>query len=636
MSGSPAGQEGRRQRRLLLGVVLIGALSCALRLWPIGHGAPTPEFVPDTHVVRNALHMLGDRDLVPPANAYSSYPYLLPYLLLPVYAADFVWGSLQGDWSGGEEYGRLLKEVPWHAHLLARVLLALIAATAPLFILMAARAAGMRAGAWIAATLCATSLLHLQLSVQERPWAPMAAAIAATAWGSAVHVGSGSRRSLLWTSVAAAAAFSMHQAGGLALGLVGLAWLLAPDPELAPVHRVEPVDQAERGDRIKRKLIRGASAVALFWAVSLAVGHPYLLRYGLAADVAAQDLVRDDQTQITFGAQQVVLGLRGATFTGLTRAFLGYDPVLLIAGLAGLVLALRRRALVPAMVFVLGWGAFFMTNQNEHIRYLLPMAVLMSLPAGLLLERLVRHPLGAVATGLALALPFVQAVRFDWLLRQDDTRILAAGMLTDLPAGSRVAIDVYGPVVPQTLSALETTASLREATGSSLYGREEHRRMMLEAGLPQAPGVDALRLEDVFEYDLRHGGTWIREGLTAEHGATTQDVLASLGVTHLLLVDRTPGDDAPPPLIDPAASRPLEGSPPGSPPVPKLAPLELSTDASWQVHPAWTQPTGPVVPPVEGGAVDAHLPTAMSFPLSDLWSVRRPGPKLQLFALPPR
>ena len=68
-----------------------------LRLWPIGHGAPTPDLVPDTHVVRNALHMLGDEDLVPPANAHSSYPYLLPYLLLPVYAADFLWGSLQGE-----------------------------------------------------------------------------------------------------------------------------------------------------------------------------------------------------------------------------------------------------------------------------------------------------------------------------------------------------------------------------------------------------------------------------------------------------------------------------------------------------------------------------------------------------------
>ncbi len=622
MSDSPAGQGRRWGRPLLLSLVLIGALSCALRLWPIGHGAPTPEFVPDTHVVRNALHMLGDRDLVPPANAYSSYPYLLPYLLLPVYAADFVWGSLQGDWSAGDEYGRFLKEVPWHAHLLARILLALIAATAPLFILMAARAAGMRAGAWIAATLCATSLLHLQLSVQERPWAPMAAAVAATAWGAAVHVRTGSQRSLLWTSVAAAAAFSMHQAGGLALGIVGLAWLLAPDPDRS--------DETERGDQIKRKVIRGALAVALFWGVSLLVGHPYLLRYGLEADVAAQDLVRDDQTQITFGAQQVVLGLRGATFVGLIRSFLGYDPVLLVAGLGGMLLALRRRALVPAMVFVLGWGAFFMTNQNEHIRYLLPMAVLMSLPAGLLLERLVQRPVGAIATALALLLPLVQAARFDWLLRQDDTRILAAARLAELPAESRVAIDVYGPVVPQTLSALELTASLRAATGSALYGREEHRRMMLEAGLPQAPGVDAVRLEDVFEYDLRHGGTWIREGLAAAHGATTQDVLASLGVTHLLLVDRTPEDGAPPPLVDPAPSRPLEGSPPGSPAVPKLAPLELPSDVVWQVHPSWTRPTDTV----DGEAVDAHLPTAMPFPLRDLWTVRRPGPKLQLFALP--
>lgn len=623
MSGSPEGHGGRSPRRLLLGVLLIGALSCALRLWPIGHGAPTPDFVPDTHVVRNALHMLGDRDPVPPANAYSSYPYLLPYLLLPVYAADFVWGSIQGAWSGGDEYGRFLKEFPWHAHLLARVLLALIAATAPLFVLLAGRAAGMRTGAWIAAALCATSLLHLQLSVQERPWAPMTAAIAATAWGAAVHVSSGSRRSLLWSSVAAAAAFSMHQAGGLALGIVGLAWLLAPDPE--------GIAQAERGDQIKRKLIRGVAAVALFWGVALVIGHPYLLRYGLEADVAAQDLVRDDQTQITFGAQQVVLGLRGATFVGLIRSFLGYDPVLLVAGLGGMLLALRRRPLVPAMVFVLGWGAFFMTNQNEHIRYLLPMAVLMSLPAGLLLERLVQRPAGAIATGLLLLLPLVQAARFDWLLRQDDTRILAAAQLADLPAESRVAIDVYGPVVPQTLPALELTASLRAATGSALYGREEHRRMMLEAGLPQAPGVDAVRLEDVFEYDLRHGGTWIREGLAAEHGATTQDVLASLGVTHLLLVDRTPGDGTPPPLVDPAPSRPLEGSPPGSPAVPKLAPLELPSDVVWQVHPSRIRTTDSV----DGEAVDAHLPTAMPFPLRDLWTVRRPGPKLQLFALPP-
>ena len=628
---SDEAEGGSRGRRgLLLAVALVGALSCVLRLWPLDHGAPYPEYVPDTHVVRNALHMLGDRDLVPRANAYSSYPYLLPYLLLPVYAADFAIGYVQGDWSSGEEYGRVLKEFPWHAHLLARIVLALIAASAPLFVLMAARAAGLRAGAWIAAVLCATSLLHLQLSVQERPWAPMAAAIAATAWGAAAHASTGSRRSLLLSAAAAAVAFSMHQAGGLALGMVGLAWLVAPLPEGAP----GPPGGAEPrlGGTLKRKVAGGLLAVGLFWALSLAAGHPYLVRYGLEADVAAQELVREDQTQVTFGAQQVVLGLRGATFTGLCRAFFGYDPVLLILGLFGVLAALRRRALVPAMVFVLGWGAFFMTNQNEHIRYLLPMAVLLSIPAGLVLERPWRHAAGKAAVVLLLALPLVQAVRLLVVLQRDDTRTIAAAKLLDLPEGSRVAIDVYGPIVPQTLPALETTAALREATGSSLYGREEHRRAMLEAGLPQPPGVDAVRLEDVFEYDLRHGGTWVRDGLVETHGSTTADVLSSLGVTHLLLVDRTPDDGAPPPLIDPAPSRPLEGAPAGSPAVPKLAPLELDGAVVWQVHPAWSDATRSV----DGRAVDAHLPTAMRFPLRDLWSVRRPGPKLQLHALPPR
>ena len=38
----------------------------------------------------------------------------------------------------------------------------------------------------------------------------------------------------------------------------------------------------------------------------------------------------------------------------------------------------------------------------------------------------------------------------------------------------------------------------------------------------------------------------------------------------------------------------------------------------------------------DGEAIDAHLPTAMPFPLRDLWAVRRPGPQLQLHALPPR
>ncbi|MEM9381975.1 MAG: glycosyltransferase family 39 protein [Planctomycetota bacterium] len=609
---------------LALGLVAIAALSCFLRLWPIEHGAPRPEYVPDTHVVRNALHIASARDPIPPANAYSSYPYLLSYALLPVYVNDYVVGRLQGEWAGGGEYGVRLMEDPWRAHRLARIVLALLAATAPLFVFLAARAGGLGVGAWIAAYLAATALLHVQLSVQERPWAPMTAAVAATAWAGVVHARTGSRRALMWCGFAAAIAFSMHQAGALALGIAGIAWAVAP------TRRREGVEAGEGAPPLLLRIRDGLGCVVRFWVVALALGHPYLVRYGLTSDVAADDLVREGQRQLTFGGQQMILALRWETVVGYARSFVGYDPVLLGLGLAGLFAALRRRALLPPMLFVLGWGAFFMTNQNEHMRYLLPMAVLLAIPAGLAAERLAWRPVGAVALGLLLAVPLVQSLRLGYVLRQDDTRAIGEELLADLPEDARVAIDVYGPVVPQTQEALLVTDELRRLSGSSLYGREQHRLAMLAAGLPQPPGVNAIRVEDVFEYDRRHEGTWIREPLVEWLGTSTAEALDSLGVTHLLLVDRTPDDGHPPPLLDPDFPLPYGDGDTWSDPVRKLAPLALPEADVWTVHPSWSEPTSSA----DGTAPDAHLPTALRFPLRDLWRVRRPGPKLQLYALP--
>lgn len=637
-----------RLTRVVLGALILGVLPLFLRLWPVGHGAPRPEYVPDTHVVRNALQMAANKDPVPPAGKYSSYPYLLPYMLLPVYAADYAAGRVSGEWSGGGEYGMHLKENPWRAHRLARILLAILSATAPLFIFGAARASGMGAGAWLAAFLAGTSLLHVHLSVQERPWAPMAAAVAATAWAAAVHARSGTRRSLLVAALAAAVTFSIHQGGVVVLGMVGVAWAVAPTTEGSGGSK----------GALKTRLARGVGAVALFAGASLAMGHAYLVRYGPTEkdQVAAQELVRDDMIQITIGSQQVVLGLRWETFTGLSRAFLGYDPVILIAGLLGLVLAFRRRTLLPSMVFLVGWAAFFMTNVNEHIRYLLPMAMLMTLPAGLFLETLWRRPVGRFAVLGVLIVPLTLALRLGHVLNQEDTRSLAADRLMELPEGSRVAIDVYGPVVPQTLPALEMTERLRTRVDSALYGREAHRRDMLAAGQPQAPGVDAVRLEDAFEYDLRTGGTWIRDlpedteqakgnatddptddsardPLPHLHlGGSTRSALAAIGATHILLVDRTPDDGVEPPLVDPTPSRPYEGAPAGTPADRKLAPLVLTGDPEWTLHPGWGDldragsDHDHVVP-------SAHFPTEAPFPLRDLWRVHRPGPKLVLYRL---
>lgn len=606
--------------RTLLVLVLLGIVPLFLRLVPIEHGAPRPEYVPDTHVVRNALGMAATKDLAPPVNTYSTYPYGLSYVLLPVYAVDFAVGKVRGKWDSGEAYGNHLRTHPWHAHRLARIVLALIASLTPLLIFGAARAAGLGMGAFVAAWLCATSLLHVHMSLMERPWAPMMAALAATVWASTVHARTGSLRSLLVGALCAAAAGAMHQAGMGFLGIVGIAWLIAPRPE---------------GVGIQRSVRRGIGAVALFGVVVLLVGHPYVLVHGLtdASDVAGQDVRPDDISGFSIGGQQVVFTVRWATLASLGRMFVGYDPVLLLFGIAGLFGAIRQRAFLPPLVFALLWGAFFLTNINEHVRYLLPLAVLLTLPAGFAVERwMTSTPLRLVSVAL-LALPFVQATRLGIVLRADDTRAIAATLLEDLPADSRVAIDIYGPIVPQTKAALETTARLRP-----LYAREAFRYAQIAAGELANDGIDAVRLEDAFEYDLRHGGSSLRTLAASddnqgplELGDTAESALRGLGATHLLLVDRTPDNGRPPMLIDPTPSTPAEVARAGSPPVPKLRPLEGLAEPMWSVHPAWPEPK---TPSPEHTAPDAHLPTALSFPLLDLWRLDRPGPRVDLYRLP--
>ena len=68
----------------------------------------------------------------------------------------------------------------------------------------------------------------------------------------------------------------------------------------------------------------------------------------------------------------MVFALSGQTLFKLTRALIGHDPVLLALGLAGLAACFRMRAARPAVIFALTWAAFFMTNQGDHVRYLLP------------------------------------------------------------------------------------------------------------------------------------------------------------------------------------------------------------------------------------------------------------------------
>ncbi|MCZ6597176.1 MAG: glycosyltransferase family 39 protein [Planctomycetota bacterium] len=577
---------------LVVGALLLVFLPTTLRLWPIGHGLPH-NYLPDTHIVRGALGMARDKDPFPPAGRYSTYPNLLQYALLPVYAVQYGCGLISGEWAGPDEFGDRLLEEPQLAHIPARYLVELIGALTTWVVFLGARAAGLRGGAWVAAWLVATGLLHLHFSVQERPWVPLCFFLALAAWPAALYAESGRARHLFLSGAAAGLAFATHQGGLAAIGIPALAWAFGP--------------LGWSGADLKSRLVQGVGSVALFGGLALALGYPALLVHGAAEEVAGPD-----QGQLEIGGQQFVFGFRAASFTRLSKAFFGYDPVLVLLLLAGLVPALRAKATRAATLFACLWAALFMTSHNDHVRYLLPLAVLFTWAAGMAAERLWSLPRARWVLVPLLALPLVQALRLGWVLRQPDTRATAADALARLSPGARTAIDCYGPVVPLSLASLERIAAWRE-----LYAREAHRREVLAAGAdtPEGPGLDALRIEDLFDYEQRHRSTSVKAG--REHlGDDPNAILRNLGVTHVLLVDRNPEDDVPPLLTDAAPSTDPEWG--------KLPPLALDPEPVFVVDPARDG----------AAAAEARLPTELDFPLTSLWRVARPGPRMELHRLP--
>jgi len=474
----------------------------------------------------------------------------------------------------------------------ARVLMALFGAATAWAVFAAARAAGLHSGAWVAAWLSATCLLNVQLSTHERPWVAVVF-FGALCLRSAVRFArKGRPAALLWSGVWAGLGFASHQAGLVLLALPACAWLLAPLPWRAAGRRVTV----------------GAACVALFVAVGLVCGHAYYLRHGAVAQeaVVGGALSAD---KVSIGGQAVALGLSADSAKRLTGALFGYDPVLLVLGVLGLLAGAGRRSRACPRAFgvvalgLLLIGGFFLFNPSDHVRYLLPVCLLLALPAGAFVERLaILGPGSSAGDGAravlcaVLALPLVQALRLDWVLRQPDSRAEAERVLAQLPPDSRIAIDHYGPTPDLSAAALRRLERVR----GELYRREAHRLEQLDAGL--AGGVDAIGVEELFEVDPSTLQYVVRPAARSL-GETPAEVLHALGVTHLLEVDRRP-------------------RPGGN---------------SWLADLARAGRTVAVIDPGPGPQPprEAFLPTEMDFPLSGLWAVDRPGPWMRLVELTP-
>lgn len=583
-----AAPSGGRWTKRFAALVLLILLPFALRAMPIEHGFPR-NYVPDAHIVRSALGMAQDKHPVPPAGKYSSYPYLVPYMLLPVYATQYASGKITGRWDSAADYADFVREHPESPHRIARWLVAIMGALTPLIVFRAARAAGLDKGAWVAAWLVGTSLMHVHFSVQERPWVPAVFFTALALWPAALYVTAGRTRNLLFSGAAGGLAFACHQSGLPVLGIAGLAWAIGP-----------PGWRSSR-DLLKRLGV-GTAAVATFAVVSVLLGHPYLLLYGNAT----ADTAMDSETMFRAGGQGINLGFRLASFPHMAKAFFGYDPVLVLLGSAGFFSLRGKRAIWPAAIFCVFWGLFFMTQFNDHVRYILPLTVLLSIPAGLAAERMLataQRPawIAPLLIGL-LTIPLVQALRFDYLLTQPDTRAEAERLVAEeLPDGALLALDRYAPPIEPNIDSLERTAVLRASEGGTLYGREQHRLEQLRAETAVDPGIDRIAVEDYLSSNERDDQIEIREDLRSLYGNDPKQLLAELDVTHLLFVNR------------------------------------IGAFGTGHLVPEWIAGRAPIFvvnPCGENAKVnEARLPMEMEFAFTAIWQMERPGPWIALYDL---
>lgn len=567
-----------KARRGALLAVLGAAL--LLRVLAIDHSLPY-KFVADTHVVRGALGMASTRDLAPPAGTFTSYPYLLPYLLLPEYAALYAAGRALGTYASAEDFGAKITDDPTPVCLIARGLVVLFGILGVLLAYRVGRRVLGRAEGLLAAYLVATSFLLVHLGKSERPWVPLVTLVLFTAERALAYARRPRLRRALLMGAAAGLAMACHQSGALAVLL----------PAAAVLARL-------RGGvaRAARNAVLSAAAFAL---CALVIGFPCLLR-GKSAQVGVQT-EQEVEGKFDLGGQS--FGLESFGVTNVAEVALGFaaaEPALIVLCIAGLFFCARalrgRGALLVLAVYPLVVVVLFLFYEGTHVRYLSTAVPFLALSGGAGAARLLRR--GSMARGVALLLlllPLVQAARLCWVMRGEDTRVeMLAEVAARVEPGACIAVEAYGPPLRFSADAL----ALLKERGKWTARLEEREAAGLTPRDPRRPAYAVVPLERFYEFASVWPHQWLDE---PDRDKPVEEFLDEVGARYLVTVDRRPGAPRNSALDDLLARR---------------GRLLVA------VRPCGASNPG-----------EANLPMDPSLPLLAIWRVSRPGPLLALWRI---
>lgn len=564
-------------------IALALCVAAGVLLAGIGHGLPE-VYVPDTHIIRNALGMAAERNLWPPAGTYSTYPYFLAYLLLPIYGLTYLAGRGMGCYASPEDFGRQVVENPTVVYLEARLLVVLFGLAAVFFLYRTVRRLGgtpTRAAA--AALFLGTGPLFVQFAHQARPWIPVTAGATAVLYFTLRAVQEGRRRDWVLAAAAAGATFAMHQVGGAVL-FVPLAGYVA--------------ERHGRAWLRPRALGGGLGIVVLFAATALVLGYGHRVFGG-----PGREVIDTHARALDIGGQKLVFDYFSGALAGrMVQALVGYDPVALFLGVPALVIGLFRSRFfaglrAPVAAFTLFVAALFLLYDGAHVRYFLPLFPMFAMGSavggGWIADRLRVKEEWVLL--VLLLLPLVQSARLDLLLCREDTRDRARAWIeARVPTGARIAVEGYGPDLPPNRAGLHWL----ESQGVWLRRKE---RLLLGNGTGEGgpaaetrPRYFVIPLDRFYAYKSYWPHQY-RLGGERAIGA----FLEAVGAEWVVTADQRPALARHPPLPEFLEARAAAG--------PRFS------------------PGGGTVPP------EANLPLELDFALFSLWRVERPGPVIRIW-----
>jgi len=444
-------------RRIVLGLLSVTLLALALRLAALDRLLPVhPE--PDASLVW-VLRALAGQTVANLALHEDIYPSFVAQLA----SLSLLWSPLEGA----------PPDAPLAEHLAAasapylklRAVAAALGVLAVPLTYLLARSWLTKRGALIAATLLATSLLHVSQSTVSKPHVPAATFIVLTLVCVLRQTVAPSLVWVLLSTCAALLATSTLQTGLFVLApLVTSAWLLRRAP-LAP---------------------RLAA-----WAAPLVVA--------LVGPGSLLSKLSLDPSGVTMGSGHVIEygALNGGGLRAWTRQFLECDPGLallcavgLLVGLAALPSALRtsarRASLLLVCSFATPYLALISLDSRVNERYLLPVYPLAAVLAAGALSALSERPNAARVWGVvqaaALALASAAALRFAWISVRPDTFAQLSTWLEQQPSEVERRLNMTPSIAPR----LAPTAESLQRQLHTPHGSSQPWFVYL-GQLPQAP-----------------------------------------------------------------------------------------------------------------------------------------------------